>query len=376
MVKSGVNDDGSQSIPPFLRKCYEMVDDESSNPVISWSQNDDSFVIWNMTEFSVQLLPKFFKHNNFSSFMRQLNIYGFRKIDSDRWEFSNDGFIKGQKHLLKNICRRKHSQSMDNRKTLLQQDNKVESSEEIENPGLWKEVENLKTDKNSLMQQLVNLRQHQETADDKLLVLKDRLQGMEKNQQQMLSFLVIAMKIPGFLVQLLQPKENNWRMAESGGMLERGIEDGGPPAVDGMIVRYQLPLDELPSPVLVPTDSGKPQQSNHSFDGMKDYFVNSDFMKMLLDEKLCSFESQVPFVLPDLPDDGAWEQLLLASPVRQDSKHDSERANDTEMEIETSSAIGTDFEVSKRFETAFDLMVSSQNLESKSTELGNYPMKS
>lgn len=301
---------------------------------------------------------------------------GFRKIDSDRWEFANDGFIKGQKNLLKNICRRKHSQSMENRKPLLQQDNTVESSEVVENSGLWKEVENLKTDKNSLMQQLVILRQHQETADDKLLVLKDRLQGMEKNQQQMLSFLVLAMKIPGFLVQLLQPKENNWRMAERSGLLERGIENGGRTAADGMIVRYQLPLDELPPPVLVPTDSGKPQLSDHSFDGMKDYFVNTDFIKMLLDENLCSFESQAPFVLPELPDDGAWEQLLLGRPVRQDSKHGSERANDSEMEIEASTAIGTDFEVSQRFEAAFDLMVRSQNLGNKSTEEGTHPNES
>lgn len=73
MVKPSEN--GSQSIAPFLKKCYEMVDDESSDAIISWSQNNDSFIIWDMTEFSVHLLPKFFKHSNFSSFIRQLNIY-------------------------------------------------------------------------------------------------------------------------------------------------------------------------------------------------------------------------------------------------------------------------------------------------------------
>uniref|UniRef100_A0A2P2JGW8 HSF-type DNA-binding domain-containing protein n=1 Tax=Rhizophora mucronata TaxID=61149 RepID=A0A2P2JGW8_RHIMU len=73
MVKS--SDDGSQTIAPFLKKCYEMVDDESTDSIICWSQSKDSFVIRDMTEFSVQLLPKYFKHNNFSSFIRQLNIY-------------------------------------------------------------------------------------------------------------------------------------------------------------------------------------------------------------------------------------------------------------------------------------------------------------
>lgn len=73
MVKS--IDDGSSSIAPFLRKCFEMVDDGSTDSIISWSENNDSFVVWDMTEFSVQLLPQYFKHSNFSSFIRQLNIY-------------------------------------------------------------------------------------------------------------------------------------------------------------------------------------------------------------------------------------------------------------------------------------------------------------
>lgn len=71
MVKSN----GSVSAAPFLKKCYEMVDDESTDSIISWAQNDHSFIIWDMTQFSVLLLPKYFKHSNFSSFIRQLNIY-------------------------------------------------------------------------------------------------------------------------------------------------------------------------------------------------------------------------------------------------------------------------------------------------------------
>lgn len=79
MVKS--TDDGPVSIAPFLKKCYEMVDNESTDSIISWSQsNNNSFVIWDMTEFSVQLLPKHFKHSNFSSFIRQLNIYVSRFV--------------------------------------------------------------------------------------------------------------------------------------------------------------------------------------------------------------------------------------------------------------------------------------------------------
>ncbi|PUZ71625.1 hypothetical protein GQ55_2G328800 [Panicum hallii var. hallii] len=99
---------GQRSLPtPFLTKTYQLVDDPAEDDVISWNEDGSTFVVWRPAEFARDLLPKYFKHNNFSSFVRQLNTYGFRKIVPDRWEFANDCFRRGEKRLLCDIHRRK-----------------------------------------------------------------------------------------------------------------------------------------------------------------------------------------------------------------------------------------------------------------------------
>lgn len=107
-LESPAGDTAARSLPtPFLTKTYQLVDDNTIDDVVSWSEDGSTFIVWNPTEFAKDLLPKYFKHNNFSSFVRQLNTYGFRKVVPDRWEFSNDCFRRGEKRLLCDIQRRK-----------------------------------------------------------------------------------------------------------------------------------------------------------------------------------------------------------------------------------------------------------------------------
>ncbi|KAM0935109.1 putative transcription factor HSF-type-DNA-binding family [Dioscorea sansibarensis] len=102
--------EGQRTLPtPFLTKTYQLVDDPTIDDVISWNEDGSTFIVWRPAEFARDLLPKYFKHNNFSSFVRQLNTYGFRKIVPDRWEFANDCFRRGEKRLLCDIHRRKIS---------------------------------------------------------------------------------------------------------------------------------------------------------------------------------------------------------------------------------------------------------------------------
>ncbi|KAB2055362.1 hypothetical protein ES319_A11G032500v1 [Gossypium barbadense] len=232
--------------PPFLSKTYDMVDDPATDAVVSWSSANNSFIVWNPPEFARDVLPKYFKHNNFSSFVRQLNTYGFRKVDSDRWEFANEGFLRGQKDLLLNISRRKPAQGHGHQQT--QQAHGQSSSGgacvEVGEFGLEEEVEALKRDKNVLMQELVRLRQQQQSTDNQMQTMARQLHGMEQWQLQMMSFLAKAVQSPGFLAQFMQQKnESNRHITEANKkrrLKQDGIVDNEHSAAsDGQIVKYQ-----------------------------------------------------------------------------------------------------------------------------------------
>ncbi|PKY41804.1 hypothetical protein RhiirA4_396529 [Rhizophagus irregularis] len=101
----------------FVHKLYNMVVDKQYQHLIAWNYTGSSFIVCNIMEFSRDVLPKHFKHNNFSSFVRQLNMYGFHKVnksprghrtlaENQIWEFSHPKFLRGRPDLLDDIKRK------------------------------------------------------------------------------------------------------------------------------------------------------------------------------------------------------------------------------------------------------------------------------
>ncbi|CAO3641424.1 unnamed protein product [Cunninghamella blakesleeana] len=101
----------------FVHKLFNMVIDPQYQHLIAWSYTGASFIVCNIVEFSKEVLPKHFKHNNFSSFVRQLNMYGFHKVnksprghrtlaENQIWEFSHTKFMRDRHDLLDEIKRK------------------------------------------------------------------------------------------------------------------------------------------------------------------------------------------------------------------------------------------------------------------------------
>ncbi|KAI9825256.1 MAG: stress-responsive transcription factor hsf1 [Thelocarpon impressellum] len=68
-----------KQIPPFVQKLSSFLDESRNTDLIRWSDKGDSFVVLDEDEFARTLIPELFKHNNYASFVRQLNMYGFHK---------------------------------------------------------------------------------------------------------------------------------------------------------------------------------------------------------------------------------------------------------------------------------------------------------
>mmetsp|Transcript_16631 Transcript_16631/g.18972 ORF Transcript_16631/g.18972 Transcript_16631/m.18972 type:complete len:553 (+) Transcript_16631:188-1846(+) len=125
--KSHKKKDGGDA-PVFLRKTYAMIEECDKNGAIaSWSDEGDTFIVKNPDFFAKEIIPKYFKHSNFSSFVRQLNFYGFKKIKNDPirledtvdppetkyWRFRHDKFLKGREDLLIEIKKSNQNQAAD-----------------------------------------------------------------------------------------------------------------------------------------------------------------------------------------------------------------------------------------------------------------------
>lgn len=110
--EEGDDDSSAESSDTFPFKLYRMLaeaEEENNEDIVSFDAKGKCFMIHKPREFVTDIMPKYFTTSRMSSFQRQLNLYGFRRLSEgpDKGGYSHEYFVKGRKNLCKKIKRKK-----------------------------------------------------------------------------------------------------------------------------------------------------------------------------------------------------------------------------------------------------------------------------
>lgn len=97
VTSSNTSPNQNGNVNGFLIKLWKLLENSCDNTIV-WSDDGRSFIISDPHAFS-NSLSKYFKHSKLSSFIRQLNMYGFRKVTSNiNWTAGSDIKVEDDLH--------------------------------------------------------------------------------------------------------------------------------------------------------------------------------------------------------------------------------------------------------------------------------------
>lgn len=184
-------------VPGFILKLWKMINDPQCDDLISWSDDGKSFLITDPTKFA-QELSKYFKHNNLSSFIRQLNMYGFRKVTTiencglhtgnDDLHFYHTDFVKGKPELLENIKRKLPQKIADT----------------VDLRNVYKGISEIENKHNTVSKSLQDLKHENELLWSELRDLREKHQQQQLYITRLMKLVFKAMEQNGIKTNMLQ----------------------------------------------------------------------------------------------------------------------------------------------------------------------------
>ena len=161
---------------------------------------DDIFLVERHEDFSKELLPLYFKTNNFTSFVRQLNLYGFHKVPhlqsgglnatNELWEFKSPFFVRGQPDLLLLIVRKRNEPGVGGAAGLTTEPKSAAEQQQQQQPSTLPQQKS-SIDLSAVMAELQAIKAHQVSISsdlrmiqqDNMMLWRETIFNRERHQQ-------------------------------------------------------------------------------------------------------------------------------------------------------------------------------------------------
>ncbi|CAD8074003.1 unnamed protein product [Paramecium primaurelia] len=184
-----------KQIPSFLQKLYEILESEQS--AIGWNKDGTTFQILDSSLLTEQIMPQYFKHRNYQSFLRQLNMYGFKKLKNKQGksEFQHSQFKKGLKNNLLKIKRRNQDdikQSLESLTKEFEQESYLNEHEKLR-----KQLVELYSNQRSLLEEIRRQMERNRNLQRETQDITERINIVKSYQLKKLDKLIIIIqKLP------------------------------------------------------------------------------------------------------------------------------------------------------------------------------------
>lgn len=245
---------GPNKRPAFVLKLWNILNDSSNHDYIQWTPDGQSFKILSKENFENVVLPKYFKHKNYSSFVRQLNMYGWHKVqDVDTGtfnsgeevrQFHSPNFIRGREDLLDNIMRNKGSKGSDD-------------EEETDVSRIFDELQLIKNNQMEIAADLNRIRQDNQMLWKECYESRERHKTHAETFERILRFLasVYSPNQTKFVNDALSPYQKQRLITSStavpgGGQISELPTNRDPnvPSIQELMSASGSPADYYPAP--------------------------------------------------------------------------------------------------------------------------------